>query len=129
MDLQEYKETIREHKKYVNNNLLFDNIFLYSKDVAIEKLKEKIKHLTSIVDEQQNIQQVCINELQYLGLVAIGFEHVRNSIERIETLKSHINYINKFLQNINKYDKYFEDEEAEEQKHTIKIMKELFDHE
>jgi hypothetical protein len=43
MNLQEYKETIREHKRYVNKNILFDNIFLYSKDVAIEKLKEKIK--------------------------------------------------------------------------------------
>jgi len=129
MNLQEYKETIREHKRYVNKNILFDNIFLYSKDVAIEKLKEKVKHLTSIVDEQQNIQQVCINELEYLGLTAKGFEHVRNSIERIETLKSHINFINKFLKNINKYDKYFEDEEAEEQKQTIKIIKELFDHE
>jgi hypothetical protein len=128
MNLQEYKETIREHKRYVNKNVLFDNIFLYAKDVAIEKLKEKVKHLTSIVDEQQNVQQVCINELEYLGLSAKGFEHVRNSIERIETLKSHIDYINKFIQNINKYDKYFEDEESVEQKQTIKRINAYFDH-
>ena len=43
MTLEEYKETIRELKKDINKNLLFKNIFFYSKDVALEKLKEKLQ--------------------------------------------------------------------------------------
>ena len=119
MTLEEYKETIRELKKDINKNLLFKNIFVYSKDVALEKLKEKLQHITSIIDEQQNIQQLCINELEYLGLNAKAFEHVRNSIERINTLKVHIDYINDFIKNINKYDKYFNDEDAIQQREII----------
>ena len=57
--------------------------------------------------------------MEYLGLNAKGFEHVRNSIEQINTLKVHMDYINDFIKNINKYDKYFNDEDAIQQREII----------